>query len=424
MMSFSSYIGCGLHSASMDSDEDSESSSQFSIMDFFQDFPLCCQDTEAVEAIFRPYNQNEDSGREVITHGNRIMEKPWRPPRYRDTSLQVDPRDTEDDSKPSASSPKTITPSVGVISCDDSIPSQKHDSSPRSTISNGKDISLPADFIPPKNPISGPKSFEFEAFSRQDQNSLPDRSVDEDSISLSYSKSQSSTSSTANISLGPEDVVCGRGAPTSIHLGNLAFKKTIKKHEMTYLCSTRSEKPKVAMKLLDEFRARGVRFIKRERNEDGSFVWVDIGKQRSYEKICQSLREGAPQLRRQMMATEAKRRKTANDETNVRPRSGNRRHLQRQQRQDSDTKFAGETTRIVCDVSRAHTSSSFSTVKTSNVYPYNPVGEEKRNVEWLYRHDYDRRDRVYDIGRHYDVPYYFHLPPHLGGERLFEDRIE
>jgi hypothetical protein len=75
-------------------------------------------------------------------------------------------------------------------------------------------------------------------------------------------------------------------------------------------------------------------------------------------------------------------------------------------------------------VSRAHTSSSFSTVKTSNVYPYDPVGEEKRNVEWLCRHDYDRRDRVYDIGRHYDVPYYFHLPPHLGGERLFEDRIE
>lgn len=424
-MSFSSYISCGLQSASMYSNEDSDSSSHNSIMNFFQDFPLCCQYTEDVETIFRPPFVGEDPDRERIAHDNNIMKTPWRPPLYRDTSLLAAPRYADKETQPpSASLTKTITPSIGIVSCDDSVPSHQRDlSPPRSIIEDKEDaISLPPDFIPPKNYFPRLRSFGREVCSKQDQSANLDPSADEDSLPLSYSKSQSQ-SSTTNLTLEPNDVVCGRGSPTSIHPGNMAFKQTIKKHEMTYLCSTRSEKPKIAMQLLDEFRARGVRFIKREHTDDGGFVWMEIGAQRAYEKVCQSLREGAPQLRRQMMAAETKRMKTSNDEKNrLRPSS---RHFQRrQQRQDSDSQFSGDTTRIVCDVSHAPTS-SFSTVKTTNMNPYDLVRQQnQQNTGWLYHDIHGSKNHLYDIGKHYDVPYYFHLPPHLGGERLFRDRIE
>lgn len=416
-MSFSSYISCGL-SASMCSDDESESSSHFSIMDFFQDFPLCCQDTESVEAIFRPPALPEDSDREGITRANRIMEKPWRPPRYRDLSLLVAPFDAEEENQSPSSSPKTITPSIGVVSpCDDSIPS-------RSVVKNNDDIPLPPDFIPPKTHLSRPRSFEVEVFGQPNKENYPNNDEKND-ISLSSKSQSSAASATTSMRLEPKDVVCGRGAPTSIHPGNLVFKKVIKKHEMKYLCSTRSEKPKIAMKLLEEFRTRGVRFVKRERAEDDRFEWIEIGEQRSYEKICQSLREGAPKLRRQMMATEAKQAKTKNEKQN---RQLHFHPQTRQQRQDNDTGFFDETKRVVCDVSQTNSSSSSSTVKTSNErFHYDPIGEQNhRNIEWLYyqQEQYPvHKGHIYDTGRHCDIPYYVHLPPHLGGERLFRDRM-
>ena len=414
-MSFSSYISCGL-SASMASDDDSESSSHFSIMDFFQDFPLCCKDTEAVEAIFRSPTLAEDSNREGITRANKIMDKPWRPPLYRDTSLLVAPFDAEEENQSSSSSPKTIAPSIGVVSCDDSIPS-------RSVVKNDEDICLPPDFVPPKTPLSRPRSFEVEVLSRPD-----DPSKDKGDLSLSSAKSQSSDSSTKSMRLEHKDVVCGRGAPTSIHPGNLAFKKIIKKHEMTYLCSTRSEKPKIAMKLLAQFRAQGVRFVKRERNEEDRFVWVEIGEQRSYEKICQSLREGAPKLRRQMMSTEAKKAKnTKAVERKEVHQPSNHYHQSRQQRQDYDTGYFDETNRVIYSTNPTDTFSSSGTVKTSNEQSdYDPIGEQDhRNIEWLYcQESPEHKSHIYDHRRHWGVPYYVHLPPHLGGERLFRDRIQ
>jgi len=414
-MSFTSYISCGL-SASMGSDDDSESSSHFSIMDFFQDFPLCCQDTEAVEAIFRTPTLAEDSDREGITRANKIMDKPWRPPLYRDTSLLVAPFDAEEENQSSSSSPKTIAPFIGVVSCDDSIPS-------RSVVKKDEDISLPPDFVPPKTPLSRLRSFEVEVISRPD-----DTSKDKGDLSLSSAKSQSSETSTTSMRLEPKDVVCGRGAPTSIHPGNLAFKKIIKKHEMTYLCSTRSEKPKIAMKLLAQFRAQGVRFVKRERNEEDRFVWVEIGEQRSYEKICQSLREGAPKLRRQMMATEAKKTKStkAVEKKKVHLPS-NHYHQSRQQRQDYETGYFDETNRIIYNTNPTDTFSSSGTVKTRNEQSdYDPIGEQNhRNIEWLYcQEPPEHKSHVYDHRRHWGVPYYVHLPPQLGGERLFRDRIQ
>jgi hypothetical protein len=61
------------------------------------------------------------------------------------------------------------------------------------------------------------------------------------------------------------------------------------------------------MELLVLLRSRGARFVKREKGQGGRAIWVEIGEQRTYEKVCQSLREGAPELRRRMLASTAKK---------------------------------------------------------------------------------------------------------------------
>ena len=55
--------------------------------------------------------------------------------------------------------------------------------------------------------------------------------------------------------------------------------------------------------------SRGGRFLRRyKRNgvswERGHFVWVEVDPQKAYEKACQALREGAPEIRRKMQETD------------------------------------------------------------------------------------------------------------------------
>jgi hypothetical protein len=102
--------------------------------------------------------------------------------------------------------------------------------------------------------------------------------------------------------LQPLDIVCGRGAPTNFHYGNQVFRELVEDHQTSYLCAKRSDKPKIAMKLLDVVKSRGARFVKRQKTT-GRFTWVDIGDKGAYEKVCQALRDGAPDLRRQVMSS-------------------------------------------------------------------------------------------------------------------------
>ena len=312
-MSFSSYIACGLQSASMFSDDGDDSGSYFSVMDYIRDFPLCCQDNEGVEAIFRPIDTEEpSSGPEAIAHGNMIT--PWRPPLYRDTSLVAAPSYPRFDEESPASASKILTPSVGIVSCDDSIPSQNDRQSRLIKNYEAPNPSpLPTAFIPPKHTFSR----SFEADKR-------DRRVDSPPRPSSY------------LGLQPKDVVCGRGAPTSTHPGNLAFIKIIKKYEMEYVCSKRNEKPNIATSIMTMLHSDGVRFVKRERNTKGSFEWVEIGEQRVFEKVCQSLREDAPQLRRQMLASEVLRSTRAEKQRQSQ-------NWFQQRRQDLNTRFSNET---------------------------------------------------------------------------------
>jgi hypothetical protein len=105
--------------------------------------------------------------------------------------------------------------------------------------------------------------------------------------------------------LRPSDIVCGRGAPTNFHHGNHMFRDLVKNYETSYMCAKRSDKPSIAMTLLDIVHARGGRFVRKDKVA-GRSAWVEIGEHRAYEKVCQALREEAPELRRQMLTVSLK----------------------------------------------------------------------------------------------------------------------
>jgi hypothetical protein len=106
--------------------------------------------------------------------------------------------------------------------------------------------------------------------------------------------------------LHPSDIVCGRGAPTNYHQGNEEFRYIVEDYQTSYLCAKRSDKPGVAFKLLEVVKSRGGRFLKRQK-ASGRQAWTEVGEKQAYEKACQALRDGAPELRREMMAASKKK---------------------------------------------------------------------------------------------------------------------
>ena len=204
----------------------------------------------------------------------------WYPPIYRNTTLLSSPSQT----------PSQISMENNTVVTDES-----HQYS---------DIGcqLPVDFLPPRHNFATP-SRDDESFSRATK-PLPSGCVH----------------------LRDSDIVCGRGAPTLVHPGNHAYRELIKKHEAAYLCCKRTDKPVIASKVLETLRGQGVRFVRRERGGSGLF-WTVLGEQKAYEKVCQSLREGAPELRRKILASDARKSlhmetqhlATARDENNYSP---------------------------------------------------------------------------------------------------------
>ena len=118
--------------------------------------------------------------------------------------------------------------------------------------------------------------------------------------------------------LGQNDIVCGRGAPSNLQEGNKMFQEIVEEHQAFYLCSKRAHKPKIALQVIDEVRARGGRFVRRVKTATNgrSFGWEELEEKRSYEKVCQALREGAPEIRRKMLScSKIRADKEQNDET-------------------------------------------------------------------------------------------------------------
>ena len=86
--------------------------------------------------------------------------------------------------------------------------------------------------------------------------------------------------------------------------GNRSFQDLIDARQTEYLSSKRSEKPEVATRIMELIKAKGGRFVRRVKNSfHGRFGWEEIEEKRAYEKVCQSLRERAPEVRRKMIAS-------------------------------------------------------------------------------------------------------------------------
>jgi hypothetical protein len=197
----------------------------------------------------------------------------WSLPLYRDTSLV---------SKPTSNIPQWDTPCDHE---DDAICNGYLDEDDSSC--DGY-LDLAEDFIPPRHDFSRnprPKKEAPKTTPIEERTPLPEGFVH----------------------LHDMDVACGRGAPTMVHPGNQAYRKLIQKYEASYLCAKRSDKPVLATKVMETLKLRAVRFLRRERNHTG-MGWIMLDENKIYEKVCQSLREGAPELRRKMLASDARKR--------------------------------------------------------------------------------------------------------------------
>lgn len=116
----------------------------------------------------------------------------------------------------------------------------------------------------------------------------------------------SKLASNSTSALGDMDIVVGRGAPTNYHVGNEAFRELVTEFHTAYFCAKRSDKPLIAMQVLDVLKERGSRFVRRQKGGGRSAVWVEVNQKLAYEKVCAALRDGAPQVQRQMFSSAAK----------------------------------------------------------------------------------------------------------------------
>lgn len=111
--------------------------------------------------------------------------------------------------------------------------------------------------------------------------------------------------------LRPYDVLCGRGVPNKLGRGNSFFKELVKKDQLEYISCRRNEKPPIATNIIEIIRDRGGRFLRRARvTEAGTpdrYAWAELPENRIYEKVCQALRDGAPQIRQRMLDLDSRK---------------------------------------------------------------------------------------------------------------------
>ena len=144
---------------------------------------------------------------------------------------------------------------------------------------------------------------------------VPNRAMYRGRFNVAKSDMNSASPPSLRKDLGENDIVCGRGAPTLFHEGNKKFRELILQYQSIYLLSKRPDKPRVAWKVLEIISSKGGRFVRRVKGNHQSpyamdrggtkksscYQWEPLNERQSYEKICQSLREGSPELRRRIL---------------------------------------------------------------------------------------------------------------------------
>ena len=95
------------------------------------------------------------------------------------------------------------------------------------------------------------------------------------------------------------DVLSGRGNFVNYHAGNEHFRALVRKHKLEYVRCPKPQKGKFSRMIVDEIKNRTPpgRFLK----QDGSTkLWYDIGEKKALDKTRQALREGAPEIMKEL----------------------------------------------------------------------------------------------------------------------------
>ncbi|KAL7503173.1 hypothetical protein ACHAXN_001002 [Cyclotella atomus] len=95
------------------------------------------------------------------------------------------------------------------------------------------------------------------------------------------------------------DVLSGRGNFVNHHGGNENFRALVKKHKKEYVACPKAQKPMYSILIYDEIRSMDPpgRFLKQDPTTK---LWSDIGKKKALDKTRQALREGAPEMLKEL----------------------------------------------------------------------------------------------------------------------------
>lgn len=95
------------------------------------------------------------------------------------------------------------------------------------------------------------------------------------------------------------DVLSGRGNFVNYHAGNEHFRALVRKHKVAYVACPKPQKGKFSRMIVDEIRSRNPpgRFLKQD---PATKLWYDIGEKKALDKTRQALREGAPEIMKEM----------------------------------------------------------------------------------------------------------------------------
>jgi hypothetical protein len=95
------------------------------------------------------------------------------------------------------------------------------------------------------------------------------------------------------------DVLSGRGNFVNYHPGNEHFRGLVRKYKVDYVKCPKPQKGKFSRVIYDEVRARDPpgRFLKQD---PATKLWHDIGEKKALDKTRQALREGAPEIMKEL----------------------------------------------------------------------------------------------------------------------------
>jgi hypothetical protein len=102
----------------------------------------------------------------------------------------------------------------------------------------------------------------------------------------------------------PNDVISGRGKSVNRHPGNEHFRSLVKSYKEEYVAVPKSQKKLYSKIIYDEIRSMNPpgRFLKQD---PATKLWSDVGHKTALAKIRQALREGAPEMLRDLQTVEA-----------------------------------------------------------------------------------------------------------------------